>query len=454
MIGSSSSSSVDEKPSDFRQLVNLFFPLVLTLCATNLIGFFDRLFLANGSVELLEGYVIGFVLAMPFQMSLMKLTTFGQVFVSSYNNERERHFIGEAVWQMIWVSLLSTFVVLPVGYAIMPSVCKGGPVQDVATEYFTWMLWGNFLFPLRAALSSFFIGQNRTKIVLAVSAAAQVLHILLDYLLIFGVENYIPPLGVLGAGVALIANQLVVCGVLFFLFLNKNQRKVCRTDNCRFNWNVFCRQLRTACPVALAPFIANSAWTAVGSIMATKGGDYLLVFSVGSTLTLCFSFVAEALFQSVMTSASNMLKKKDFSAIKKLTVHAIFLLCLVMLFLSIPFFVYPEAFLSFLIPTLQISSATNLLLFTCYFSWVQLLCRGILLIGMGLLASTQQTLFFIFSGAFQWITGYLVVFITIGLWNWEAHTFWLIISASLLILSSLFFLKMRAVTQSLQARAS
>src|SRR5438045_3625555 len=119
---------------------------------------------------------------------------------------------------MIWASFLSMIITLPVGYIVAPFVFGGTTVQESATSYFTCVLWGNFLFPLQAALSSFFIGQNKAKIVFITVIGAQCLHILLDYLLIFGVENYIPSLGVLGAAIALVINRAVVCGVLFFLF--------------------------------------------------------------------------------------------------------------------------------------------------------------------------------------------------------------------------------------------
>src|SRR5436190_505026 len=102
MTASNVSSAAGDERSDFRQLVQLSFPLMLSLCATNLVGFFDRVFLANYSIEALGGYVIGFVLAILFQSSLMRLTTLGQSFVSFYNGGNEQRRIGESIWQMIW----------------------------------------------------------------------------------------------------------------------------------------------------------------------------------------------------------------------------------------------------------------------------------------------------------------------------------------------------------------
>ena len=72
-------------------------PLMLTLCATNAVGFFDRVFLARHSIHALEGYVSGFVLTALFQTALMRFTTMGQAFIGFYNGAQEQHQIGKLV---------------------------------------------------------------------------------------------------------------------------------------------------------------------------------------------------------------------------------------------------------------------------------------------------------------------------------------------------------------------
>lgn len=436
-----SAASAENSQSNFRQLVSLTLPIMLSLCVINLVGFSDRTFLARFSLEALEGYVSGFVLAVLFQIPLMRVTTLGQSFVSFYNNDDKRHQVGQSVWQMIWFSLFSMCITLPVSYGVVPIVFGGTAVQDVATSYFTTLMWGNFLFPLQAALSSFFIGQNRAKVVFITVFGAQCIHVILDYLLIFGVDGYIPALGAQGAAIALVINQLLVCGILFLLFLGKKQRSLYGTDRYQFNWAVFFAQIRAGIPLSVAPFIGMSCWVAINRLMAVKGGDYLVVFSLGSSLTVCFAFMNDALFQAVLTSVSGLLGRKSFAAIKRTVGQAFFLLGIMMGLLAIPFLIYPEVLLSFLFPSLPTGASLDLLLSTCYSSWLFICCEGVLFIGMGLLAATRQTLFFIFTGISLWFIGYLPIAFTMDLWQWQAETFWPIIATAISIVGGSYFLK-------------
>src|SRR5260221_7522721 len=89
--------------TNIRALAQLLLPVMITLCAASAVGFIDRVFLARHSLEALEGYVSGFVLAILFQTPLMRLTALTQAFVGYHLGANENSRIGPAVWQMIWV---------------------------------------------------------------------------------------------------------------------------------------------------------------------------------------------------------------------------------------------------------------------------------------------------------------------------------------------------------------
>lgn len=436
MTISSTATTINNKQSDFLSFVYLCLPLMLALCTMNLVGFCDRAFLSQSSMMDLGGYVSGFVLVRFFQVPLMRLTTLGQAFVSFYENANERHRVGESVWQMIWFSILSIFIIVPVGYAIMPLVFEGTAVQESATGYFTWMLWGMFLFPLQMALSAFFIGQKKTKIVSITMLGAQCIHVLFGYYLI-----RIMGLGSVGAAIAAVVDQLFTCLVLLFLFLRKEQREIYGTGLYFFKWKVFYEQMRAAIPAAIAPFISTASWVAVSRIMALNDGDYLMIFSIGTTLTACFTFIPDALLQAVVTSVSGALGGNDFSVIRRSITYPLSLLSIIMLLLAIPYLLFPQCLLYLLSSEAQSASSINLLYWTCYFSWIYLVCQGIQWVGMGLLVATRQTSFFIFTGCLQWITGFFPLWLAMWQWKCDPVTFWLILSGNALAIGALFYWK-------------
>ncbi|MBS0655490.1 MAG: hypothetical protein JSR46_06930, partial [Verrucomicrobia bacterium] len=64
-------------------------------------------------------------------------------------------------------------------------------------------------------------------------------------------------------------------------------------------------------------------------------------------------------------------------------------------------------------------------------------------IGMGLLAATRQTLFFIFTALLQWLTGFAPVFVLMGELHCQPTLFWVLASLPLIITASLCFYKAR-----------
>lgn len=78
--------------------------------------------------------------------------------------------------------------------------------------------------PAFMALSAFFIGQGKVKLIMIVSLVGNLVNMLLDYLLIFGVEGYWSPLGAVGAAWATASAQMLQIAILFMIFLNRNYR--------------------------------------------------------------------------------------------------------------------------------------------------------------------------------------------------------------------------------------
>jgi MATE family multidrug resistance protein len=411
---------------------------MISLGATSLIAFIDRIFLARHSLDALGGYASGFVIASIFQMPLTRLATIGQAFVGYYKGADEKSQIGSSVWQMIWFSLFSSFICVPIGYALMPVVFSGSSVEWHAKTYFTYMLWANFLFPLQTALTSFFVGLGKTTLVLFITLSVYACHILFSYVAILGIPGYFTPLGLQGAAIVSIIDQVLLCTTLFSLFFFV-YRKEYSTNISRFNWNIFRSQLVKGIPAAIMPFLNLSAWAAISRIMAAKGGDYLVVFSIGTSLTIGFAFMRDALFQAVMTSVSELYGSKNYRDVKKLIYSALLLLGILSAVLAFPLLLFPDVVLKCFF-TAPISLALQKALFVlCFSTWLFFLCDGARSVGMGALAATQNMVYFIVAGIFAWLLGYLPTRFVMEVLNWPAECLWFICSFTVLAGSVLFF---------------
>jgi len=100
-----------------------------------------------------------------FQVSCTLLAMMAQVFVGRLYGAQDWKAIGPTVWQFIWFSLLSMIVTVPASLIYGKYYLQGTSFEALATPYFHFIIGINFLYPLGAALSCFYLGRGKTKMV-------------------------------------------------------------------------------------------------------------------------------------------------------------------------------------------------------------------------------------------------------------------------------------------------
>ena len=352
-----------------RELILLCIPLILSLFSSSFMGFCDRLFLAHYSLEALEGTASASYLCNLFQHPIIRITSMAQVFVGLHFGANQNKQIGPAVWQMIWLSLFSMIVTLPCSQFVAPFFFEGTSIKDAANTYFNTTMALNFLFPLGTALSSYFIGQGRMAIIFLTTLLSHLFNVGLDYLFIFGIKGVMAPMGVFGAALATGIAQALFCAILLILFLRKKERLAFATDQYKFDWDNFWGQLRIGLPRAIARVILLTAWVSISRIMTLKGGDYLMVLSVGGTLFLLFTFINDGMCQGMIIIASNLMGAREYSAIWKLVRSGLIMLFTTTALLAIPFLFFPEYILSFFFLTPPDPASLITLKRACIWLW-------------------------------------------------------------------------------------
>lgn len=422
--------------ASLRELISLSIPLILMLFSSSFMGFCSRLFLAHHSLEALEACASAVYLTMLFQLPCMRVTSMAQIFVGMHKGASQPYLIGPCIWQMIWFSLFSMLITLPLGNFAGPFFLQGLSIEKPAMVYFQSLMWGNFLFPLGAALAAFYTGRGKTKTLFIAMAASHALNILLDYLLIFGIEGVLPSMGIRGAAIATLTAQTFFCTILLLLFLNKSARETFNTDKFALKWKTFWSYVQLSIPRAIARMILLISWCATARIITLKGGDFLVVLSVGSSLFLLFSFINEGMGQGMMTVASSLIGAKEYSMLEKLTRSAFTFLALSMLVLTIPFIFFPKILLSFFFVTPPSVQTLAILEQSCLWLWVALLCNGINMIGFSLITSACDTVFHMIANSFVWLTCFLPVYLAFKVGSWPADKIWLLMALDGLVIGT------------------
>jgi len=205
----------------YRSVLTVSLPLVLSMAATTVMEFTDRVFLANYSLDAIAAALPAGITAFLFLTFFSGISAYMNVFIAQYKGAGAEKRIGACLWQTIYFSIFSACLLLVLSLAAEPIFRLGGhppAVQELEVIYFRTLCLGGGLNVLGAGLGTFFSGRGRTRPVMFVSIIGMLFNIPLDYALIYG-WWFFPELGIQGAALATVFSWLLIVvlyGVLIF----------------------------------------------------------------------------------------------------------------------------------------------------------------------------------------------------------------------------------------------
>lgn len=266
-----------------RRHLKLFIPLLWMTITSSLYLFVEKLFLVRLSPQSMEAAVNTAYICQIFQISSVALVMMAQVFVAKWTGAQDHKWIGPGIWQYIWFSCFSCFVTIPLSYFAGSFYFQGTEIEKSVQSYFNLQIAMNFFYPLSAALSCYFSGQGKTRLILFTTVGMQLLKIGMSYLLIFGRFGF-PQLGMIGGALSTVVAHAGFCIILFLGFLSAKHRKQFATDQWRFRWNLFKECIYPGFLRALNRVLTFSCWASIAHMMTVRGGDYALILSIGGAL--------------------------------------------------------------------------------------------------------------------------------------------------------------------------
>lgn len=412
-------SLTKHKEGSLKELWTIAFPLMLSSFSVLTMVFADRWFLAHYSMSALNAAVSATTFGWGIIFGWMSLASISEVFVAQYNGAGMRHKAGEPVWQMIWVAFASCLFFFPVSYFGTPLFFGSESEFALERDYFSIMLLFGPFYVFYGALCGFFVGQGKTRLITWVVVAANFFNILLDWLLIFGVEGYIPSLGVKGAAIATSFAVVFQGLILGCVFLNRKNRTECGTLVWKPQFKAMFECLKIGLPTSIFIVAEMSAFGLYYVIMKDKGPAYITVAGVCQTMFILCIFFAEGLNKAMTAIAGNLIGAgRSFMILKLLKAGLIlnlfFLAAVLVIFLCGTSLIINELlpladpfFVEEIYPSLQLS-----LLFFAFYMFFD----GLRIQFSGVLIAAGDTLFLLVSGAsLVWVCMLLPVYILVGL---------------------------------------
>lgn len=439
-----------EQPIDltgtYRGVLRLFLPILGITFFNALFPFLEKLFLAQHSIVAVGASLNAVYVSQIFQLPCIAVAMMCQVYVARWQGSRELGSIGPGVWQFMWFAILSMGLTLPFGLMYGYLYFKDTEIQSMVLPYYTFLLGISFLYSLGAALGSFYLGLGKTRLVLWSNIAIQMLRVLLCYCFIFGLEGWIPALGIMGGPVSSLIAQGIFCILLLAVFLQKKYDALYRTRDWFFKIKMFKECLSPCFLRGINRLLCYLCWASIAHLMSSKGGDFFVVLSVGGSVFLFFPCIADAICEAQITVVSQILGKQRYELLNRAYASAVLLVLSFVSIFAIPMLLFPTTMFHILFPVVSLGDAEIRQIFLGL--WVSFAFFTLMYVALAHVLSFKDMRFCLLMGAFNWINGFLLMYWMVEKVEIAADQFWL--SLSLMHVSTAVLYMWR--TRILQAR--
>ncbi len=245
----------------------LAWPTVITMMSYTTMQFVDSVMVAQlGPVELAAQGNAG-VWAWTVIAFLVGAITLVNTFVSQSVGAGETAAVARYAWAGMWLACSSWAVVLlPIGFLALPwafaLMDHPADMQVLEVEYAKILLAGACVTLVGKAVSNFFFGIGRPKVVTLAAIIGNITNLLLNYVLIFGEAGLpshglpgipgTPAMGVAGSAIATVAGTAVECAIPLSLFLSGSIAREYSTRRLwRPSWAAIKDLLRVGWPASL-----------------------------------------------------------------------------------------------------------------------------------------------------------------------------------------------------------
>ncbi len=239
-------------------------PLILSTSANTVQVFVDRTFLSwldtNAISAAMQAGVVAFTITSFFQ----GLIGYTNTFVAQYCGARRYNRVGHAVWQGIYMAIIAggfILALIPFSPLLFKLLGHNIAIREGEITYFNILCVNALPALCTIALSNFFTGRGKTKLVMHITLLTTVTNIALDYIMIFG-KFGLPKMGIAGAGWATVIATTIAMVLYIIVFSNAKYRKRYSTiAGIKPDIALFKRMIRFGLPSGIEFALVMVNWT-------------------------------------------------------------------------------------------------------------------------------------------------------------------------------------------------
>lgn len=432
----------------YRPILILAVPLIFSSAGIAIQQFVGRMFLAWYSPEAIAATMPAGLLNFAFLNLFVGTASYVGTFVAQYWGAGLNERIGPILAQGFWITLIATLIHLlfiPLAPPFFKMIGHAPEVQRLEVIYFQILCFCAGPVVAISVIVGFFTGRGKTLPVMAVGVLGNIINMVLNYGLIFGVWG-LPEWGVKGSAIATLIANLVSLSIFMVLFLRSgNNRKYRILSGWKFDLSLFMRLLRFGFPNGLQFFISFVGISVFLLLIGRLGTIELAATNIALNINMLAFMPMTGLGMAVMIRVGQYQGQGKPDLAEKSAYSALHLTSLFLFTLAASYVIIPEIFLWPFKVKADPSS------FFRIEEWVVALLRFVavysLFDGMNIVfasgvkgaGDTRFVMVMIFLiSLFGFI---LPTYIALEFLNWGLFSAWTIISFYVIVLSLAFFLR-------------
>ncbi len=328
------------------QVLKIAFPLILANAGHTLNLFTDRLMLQRYSAETMSAAFPAGLTHFAFICFFVGVVAYGNSFVAQYHGAKMFHRVGAAVWHAVYMAVIGGIFSASL-YFIAPWLFKqfghADNLQPLEVEYFRLLALAGVIPLLMIALSSFWGGQGKTKMIMVMNLLNTFFNIPFNAVLIFGVPSLgIPAYGIRGAAYGTILAGIIPIAVMFICILSRRNRAQFRTLNIKLDKDLFYRMIRFGGPNGIQLLLDLGAFNAFVVLLGKISEDVLNASGVAFSLNSLAMIPMFGFGQTVSILIGQAIGAQDIEYAEKITKTSRFCLLVTVGILACFFAFYPE----------------------------------------------------------------------------------------------------------------
>ena len=335
-------SITTNKKHHYQELLSIGFPIIIGQLGTIILGFADTLMIGHHSTpELAAAGLVNNIFGLVF-VSYMGFTYGLTPIIGKLYGEERTDCIGQKVHNSFFANMLTGAIftaVLILLYLNLAHIGQPEELLSLIRPYFLVNLASVLFMGIFFTMKQFLDGIGKTKVAMWAMIGGNVVNILGNWVLIYGVAGF-PELGLLGAGISTLVSRILMALAMVSIVIAGKGFREYRHDLIHSSLNKadFKEMNRLGWPVALQLGMESAAFTLSCVMVGWLGTIPLAAHQVMITLSQLFYLVLSGMAAALAIRVSHFMGQKDYAAVRRNAYDGFRLNLLFSLCMGIPVF--------------------------------------------------------------------------------------------------------------------